>query len=87
MKKGSALLIVLGMVAFMTVSAVGFSMFMRASRAPSGYLRRNIAARYIVKAALAKAIGELEGDFNTVQNWGPQKFYGIHDDPFPGADA
>ena len=84
MKKGSALLIVLGMVAFMTVSAVGFSMFMRTSRAPSGYLRRNIAARYIVKAALAKAIGELEGDFNTVQNWGPQKFYGIHDDPFPG---
>ena len=84
MKKGSALLIVLGMVAFMVVSAVGFSMYMRASRAPSGYLRRNIAAKYIVKAALARAIGELEGDFNTIPGWGPQRFYGIHDDPFPG---
>ena len=89
MKKGSALLIVLGMVAFMVVSAVGFSIYMRTSRAPSGYLRRNVAARYLVKAALAKAIGELEGDFNADGNWGgtqdaPKKLYGIYDDPYPG---
>ena len=93
MKKGSALLIVLGMLSFMVVSAVGFSMYMRTSRAPSSYLRRNVAARYLVRAALAKAIEDLEGEFNDDKDWGkssaggtdaPRKFYGIYDDPFPG---
>ena len=93
MKRGSALLIVLGMLSFMVVSAVGFSIYMRTSRVPSSYLRRNIAARYLVRAALAKAIEELEGEVNTAPNWGkaklgetdaPRKFYGIYDDPFPG---
>ena len=84
-RRGSALLIVLGMLSFMVVSAVGFSMYMRASRAPSSYLRRNVAARYLVKAALAKAIGELEGDVNNDSNWGPVgRLYGIYDDPYPG---
>ena len=84
-RRGSALLIVLGMLSFMVVSAVGFSMYMRASRAPSSYLRRNVAARYLVKAALAKAIGELEGDVNRDSNWGTvNKLYGIYDDPYPG---
>ena len=40
MKRGSALLVVLGMVAFMVVSAVAFSAYMRASRLPNSYLRR-----------------------------------------------
>ena len=88
MKRGSALLIVLGMLSFMIVSAVGFSVYMRSSRAPSSYLRRNVAARYLARAALAKAIEELEGDFNTDSSWGgtsaPTKFYGVYDDPFPG---
>ena len=92
-KKGSALLIVLGMLSFMVVSAVGFSIYMRSSRTPSSYLRRNIAARYLVRSALAKAIEELEGDYNRDPDWGkvndnetdvPQRFYGIYDDPFPG---
>ena len=34
-RQGSALLIVLGMFSFMLVSAVAFSIYMRASRAPS----------------------------------------------------
>ena len=63
-RRGSALLIVLGMLAFMVVSAVGFSVYMRQSRAPSSYLRRNVAARYLVKAALANAIEDLEGGYN-----------------------
>ena len=93
MKKGSALLIVLGMLSFMVVSAVGFSIYMRANRVPSSYLRRNVAARYLVRAALAKAIEDLEGEFNGDKDWGkvsaneqdtPRKFYGIYDDPFPG---
>ena len=88
MKRGSALLIVLGMLSFMIVSAVGFSVYMRSSRAPSSYLRRNVAARYLARAALAKAIEDLEGDVNTDSSWGgtsaPTKFYGVYDDPFPG---
>ena len=69
-KPGSALLIVLGMLSFMVVSAVGFSFYMRSSRIPSSYLRRNVAARYLVRSALAKAIEELEGDFNSNPDWG-----------------
>ena len=56
MKRGSALLIVLGMIAFMVISAVAFSAFMRNSRLPSSYLRRTSYSRLLVKAALAEAI-------------------------------
>ena len=92
-KKGSALLIVLGMLSFMVVSAVGFSIYMRSSRTPSSYLRRNVSARYLVRAALAKAIEDLEGNYNSDPDWGKvddsetdvhQRFFGVYDDPFPG---
>ncbi|MBO5751596.1 MAG: hypothetical protein J6R80_04255 [Kiritimatiellae bacterium] len=56
MKKGSALLIVLGMLSFMVISAVAFSAYMRHSRLPSSYLRRTSSSRQLVKAALAEAI-------------------------------
>ena len=56
MRRGSALLIVLGMIAFMVISAVAFSAFMRNSRLPSSYLRRTSYSRLLVKAALAEAI-------------------------------
>lgn len=69
-KKGSALLIVLGMFAFMLVSAVAFSVYMRASRAPSSYLLRNTSMRQVVKAAVARAIDEVDT--------------AIGNDPFPG---
>lgn len=69
-RSGSALLIVLGMFAFMLVSAVSFSIYMRASRAPSSYVRRNSSARHLVKAALARAIDEIDT--------------AIGNDPFPG---
>lgn len=69
-RRGSALLIVLGMFAFMLVSAVSFSIFMRASRAPSSYVRRNASARQLVKAALARAMDEVDT--------------AIGNDPFPG---
>ncbi|MDY5596195.1 MAG: hypothetical protein SPG40_01630, partial [Kiritimatiellia bacterium] len=69
-RSGSALLIVLGMFAFMLVSAVAFSVYMRASRAPSSFLRRNTATRQLVKAALARAIDEVDT--------------AIGNDPFPG---
>lgn len=59
-RKGSALLVVLGMLAFMVVSAVAFSAYMRYSRLPSSYLRRTTASRELVKAALARAIDEID---------------------------
>ncbi len=69
-RRGSALLIVLGMFAFMLVSAVAFSVYMRSSRAPSSFLRRNVATRQLVRAALARAIDEIDT--------------AIGNDPFPG---
>ncbi|MBQ5795661.1 MAG: hypothetical protein IIW14_06665, partial [Kiritimatiellae bacterium] len=56
MKKGSALLVVLGMIAFMVISAVAFSAYMRYSRLPSSYLLRTSTSRHLAKAALAEAI-------------------------------
>ena len=70
MRKGSALLIVLGMLSFMVVSAVGFSIYMRQSRLPSSYLRRTSASRLLVKAALAEAIEQIDR--------------GIGENPYPG---
>ena len=59
-RRGSALLVVLGMLAFMIVSAVAFAAYMRFSRLPSSYLRRTAASRQLVKAALARAIDEID---------------------------
>ncbi|MGN0832099.1 MAG: hypothetical protein ACI4RD_00440 [Kiritimatiellia bacterium] len=71
MKRGSALLIVLGMIAFMVISAVAFSALMRNSRLPSSYLRRTSASRHLVKAALAEAIDIIDAS--------------IGNDRYPGA--
>lgn len=59
-RKASALLIVLGMMSFLIVSAVSFSFFMRQSRLPSSFLRRTVASRQMVKAALTRAIDEID---------------------------
>ena len=60
LRRGSALLIVLGMIAFMVISAVAFSALMRNSRLPSSYLRRTSSSRHLAKAALAEAIDILD---------------------------
>ena len=89
-RRGSALLIVLGMLSFMIVSAVAFSMFMRQSRMPSSYLRRAASSRYLLKAALANAIARLDGQLATErQIWGTGSgasgyCEGIYDDSYPG---
>ena len=44
-RRGSALLIVLGMISFMVISAVAFSAYMRYSRLPSSFLRRSSSSR------------------------------------------
>ena len=69
-RRGSALLIVLGILSFMVVSAVAFSVLMRQSRLPSSFLRQKVASSYLVKAALANAMAEIDK--------------GIGDDPYPG---
>ena len=59
-QRGSALLIVLGFLSFMVVSAVAFAIWMRNERLPSSALRRNVANRYLVKAALAQAMSRVD---------------------------
>ena len=49
------------MLAFMLISAVSFSAYMRYSRLPSSFLRRSSASRMLAKAALAEAIDEIDG--------------------------
>ena len=78
-KNGSALLIVLGMLSFMVVSAVGFAVYMRQSRAPSSHLRRESTARYLLKSALANAISRLDGELND-----NGYVEGVFLDPYPG---
>ncbi len=69
-KRGSALLIVLGFLSFMVVSAVAFSIYMRSERVPSSVFRRTVQTRHLVKAALGRAIAEIDD--------------AIREDPFPG---
>ena len=59
-QQGSALLIVLGFLSFMVVSAVAFAIWMRNERLPSSALRRSVATRYLVKAALAQAMSRVD---------------------------
>ena len=59
-RRGSALLVVLGMLSFMVISAVAFSAYMRHSRLPSSYLRRASSSRHLAKAALAQAIDMID---------------------------
>ena len=70
MRKGSALLIVLGMLSFMLFSGIAFSVYMRQTRLPSSFLRRTSVTRLLAKAALAEAISEIDA--------------AIGNDPHPG---
>ena len=59
-RAGSAILVVLGMTAFLLVSAIAFSAYVRYSRLPSSYLRRSSSTRLLAKAALARAIDAVD---------------------------
>ena len=80
-KSGSALLVVLGMLAFMVVSAVAFSAYMRYSRLPSSYLRRTTASRELAKAALARAIDEIDHAIGENVHPGIGARYFVEDSP------
>jgi len=60
MRRGSALLVVLGMLAFMLFSGLAFSVYMRQSRLPTSFLRRTATTRQLTKAALAEAIDHID---------------------------
>ena len=69
-RRGSALLIVLGFLSFMVVSAVAFSIYMRSERMPSSVFRRKAVSRQLVHAAVARAISDLDN--------------ALRADPYPG---
>ena len=75
--RGSALLIVLGMLSFMVISAVAFSAYMRAARLPSSFLRQTSASRLLAKAAIAEAVDEIDAAIGNMPHPGiwnnPQK--------------
>ena len=75
-RRGSALLIVLGMLSFMVVSAVAFSAYMRAARLPSSFLRQTSSSRLLAKAAIAEAVDEIDAAIGNMPHpgiWNNQK--------------
>lgn len=64
-RNGSALLIVLGVLSFLVVSAVAFSAFMRRARLPSSYLRRTVSSRELAKAAVSEVIDIIDQSINS----------------------
>lgn len=91
-RRGSALLVVLGVLSFLVVSAVSFAAFMRRSRLPSSYLRRTVAARQLAKAAVVRATDQIDAAIangvhpgiggNRANTWKDRVFYnGSGDQP------
>ena len=79
LERGSALLIVLGFLSFMMVSAVSFAIYMRIERQASSNYRHAITARHMLNAALFRAIDEIDGELriqkvNTEGDARPVKF-------------
>ena len=61
-EKGSALLVVLGFLTFMIISAVSFSIYMRIERQASSNYRHSITARHLLESALYRAMDEVDAD-------------------------
>ncbi|MEI7945934.1 MAG: hypothetical protein WCJ02_04530 [bacterium] len=61
-QKGSALLVVLGFLTFMIISAVSFSMYMRIERQASSNYKHSITARHLLESALYRAMDEVDAD-------------------------
>lgn len=61
-RAGSALLLVLGFMALMTMGAVAFSVRMRAARLPVAHVAESERGRFLLQAALARAMSEIDAD-------------------------
>lgn len=85
-KKGSALLIVLGFLSFMVVSAVSFAVYMRTERLSSSGYRYSVSSRHYCRAALAQALDHIETDLSglakgqTLESAQPRPFPGLNSD-------
>jgi hypothetical protein len=66
-KKGSALLVVLGFLTFMIISAVSFSIYMRTERQASSNYRHSVTARHLLESALYRAMDEVDADLRGVR--------------------
>jgi len=61
-KRGSALLIVLGFLTFITISAIAFSIYMRVERQATSNYMHSITARHLLETALFRAMDEIDGE-------------------------
>ena len=66
--KGSALLVVLGFLTFMIISAVSFSIYMRIERQASSNYRHSITARHLLESSLFRAMDEVDADLRLNNN-------------------
>ena len=75
-RAGVALLIVLGLLALLMITAVAFTILMRIERASASNLRHASAARQMAKGGLAYAIAALNADIGTNRypDW-PDRLY------------
>jgi hypothetical protein len=60
--KGSALLVVLGFLTFMIVSAVSFCIYMRVERQGSSNYRHSVTARHLLESSLYRAMDEVDAE-------------------------
>ncbi len=61
-EQGSALLIVLGFLSFMMISAVSFAVYMRIERQASSNYRHATTARHLLNAGLYRAIDDIDAE-------------------------
>jgi hypothetical protein len=76
-EQGSALLIVLGFLSFMMISAVSFAVYMRIERQASSNYRHATAARHMLNAGLYRAIDDIDAELRVPSVSGtarPRKF-------------
>ena len=69
-RKGSALLIVLGFLTFMIISAVSFAIYMRIEHQASANYRHTVMARHLLESSLYHAMDELDGELRISQKDG-----------------
>lgn len=70
-RRGVALLIVLGLLGLLLISAVGFAVLMRTERSAATNYRHTSSARHLLFAALNRAIEEIDRDIgdNPTPDW------------------
>ena len=69
-RSGSALIVVLGMLAVLMLMAVAFSVFMRTERSGVTNLRHSLVARQTMQTAISHVMESIDRSFvNPTSNW------------------